>query len=240
MSDWMLVGMVVSVVLGAATQRITGIGFALVSAPMLVLVSGPVSGVLLANVLTLITNLVVLTETWRQVDLRRVLLLAIPALCMQPVGYFIARQLPPATLMVGIGTLVLAALAGVRLLRRAGLFSGVGGAIAAGGLSGFMNVTAGIGGPAVTLYAIGARWPHRSFIGTMQAYFAVLNLGSIITKGLPHIGTTAFLAVLGGLAVGLVVGHFAASRIAPERARTAVLVLAVAGAVGTILKGLGG
>ncbi len=164
-----MLGMMLSVVLAAATQRITGLGFALVSAPLLVLASGPITGVLLANLLSLITNLAVLAQTWRQVDLRRVLLLAVPALCFVPVGQFVARLLSPAVLMVGIGGLVLAALAAVRLLQRTVVFSGKGGAIAAGALSGFMNVTAGVGGPAMALYALASKWPHRSFVGWITA-----------------------------------------------------------------------
>jgi uncharacterized membrane protein YfcA len=237
-STWALLGMLLSVFLAAATQRITGIGFALVSAPLLVLVSGPITGVLLANLLSLITSLIVLTQTWRQVDLKRVVLLTIPALCCLPVGLFVARHLPPAALMVGIGGLVLAALAAVRLLRRTAVFSGPGGAIAAGALSGFMNVTAGVGGPAVTLYAIGSRWPHYSFVGSAQLYFAILNIGSITAKGLPHIGAVALAGAVGALGLGVLLGHFAARRIAPGRARAAVLVLAVAGAMGTVIKGL--
>jgi hypothetical protein len=234
----MLLGMMLSVVLGAATQRITGLGFALVSAPLLVLVSDPITGVLLSNLLALITNLVVLTETWRQVDLRRVVTLAIPATCCVPVGTLVARHLPQPVLLMGIGALVLGALAALRLLARTGLFSGIAGTIAAGALSGFMNATAGVGGPAAALYAIASRWPHRSFVSSMQFYFVVINAVSVSVKGLPHVGTTVFATAFAALGCGVALGHFAARRVSPEHARIAVLVLATAGALGTILKGL--
>ncbi len=230
--------MMASVLLAAATQRITGLGFALVSAPLLVLTSGPVSGVLLANLLSLITNVLVLTQTWRDVDVRRVLLLGIPALCLVPVGQVVARNLPPAALMLGIGGLILAALAALRWLRRTKVFTGPGGAIAAGSLSGFMNVTAGVGGPAITLYAIGTSWPHRSFVGSMQLYFAIINTGSILAKGLPRVGTASLVGAFAALAVGLAVGQVLSSRISVERARIGVLVMAVIGAAGTMVKGL--
>ena len=41
------------VVAGALTQRVTGIGFALVCAPLLVLIAGPFEGVVLSNLLGL-------------------------------------------------------------------------------------------------------------------------------------------------------------------------------------------
>jgi hypothetical protein len=46
------------VVAGALTQRVTGVGFALVCAPLLVLIAGPFEGVVLANLLSLTVNLV--------------------------------------------------------------------------------------------------------------------------------------------------------------------------------------
>ena len=227
-----------SVLIGAATQRVTGFGFALVSAPLLVLTSGPVAGVLLTNLLSLITCAVVLTQTWRQIDLKRVALLAVPALCCEPLGQWVTHRLSPPALMVGIGGLLLAALAALRLLRRTAVFAGRGGAVAAGALSGFMNVTAGAGGPATTLYVIGSRWPHRSLVGSMQLHFALLNVGSIVVKGLPQIGPAALAAVVAALGLGVAAGQVMAHRIAPERARAAVLVLAVAGAAGTVVKGV--
>ncbi len=235
----LLLATVLSVVVAGATQRITGIGFALVCAPLLVLTNGPITGVLLANSLSLVTNLTVLVSTWRQVDLRRVLLVAVPAVCVIPFGELAARQLPPRMLMVGIGALVLAALAAVRLLRRAGIFAGKRGAVMAGAVSGFMNVTAGVGGPAVTLYAIGIRWPQASFVGSMQLYFAMLNATSIVVKGLPHVPPLTLGAVFGALALGLLLGEIGARFVPAEAARKAVIALAAAGAAATVLKGLG-
>ena len=79
---------------------------------------------------------------------------------------------------------------------------------------------------------------HYSFVGSMQLYFALVNTGSIIAKGLPHVGMTALVGAFSALGAGLAVGHFLTRHIAPERARTAVLVLAMAGAAGIVLKGL--
>src|SRR5690606_32468284 len=76
-AELVLVG--VAVLVGAGTQRLTGLGLALVSAPFLVLLLGPFTGVLLANALSLATNVVVLGQTWRAVEVRKALLLAVPA-----------------------------------------------------------------------------------------------------------------------------------------------------------------
>lgn len=65
-----------SVAAGALTQRVTGIGFALVSAPLLVLVAGPYQGVVLANLLSLLVALGVFASTWSQTEWRRGVLLS--------------------------------------------------------------------------------------------------------------------------------------------------------------------
>jgi uncharacterized membrane protein YfcA len=115
--------------------------------------------VLLANVLSLCVNLAVMSVgTWRGIELRRTMLLAAPALALVPVGAEVARRLPAAALMVVIGSLVAAALLAVVASERARVFSGTAGALSAGALSGLMNVTAGVGGPAMTLYAVSTRW----------------------------------------------------------------------------------
>ena len=75
-----LILLAVAVLLGACTQRLTGIGFALVASPLLVLVLGPTDGVHVSNVLNLAVSLVVLSQTYRNIDLQRALTLAFPAL----------------------------------------------------------------------------------------------------------------------------------------------------------------
>ena len=57
-----------AVALGATVQRATGLGFALVAAPFLVVLLGPLSGVTLANLLSAAVNLVVLAVTARALN----------------------------------------------------------------------------------------------------------------------------------------------------------------------------
>jgi uncharacterized membrane protein YfcA len=224
-------------ILGAATQRITGLGFALIAAPFLVLAAGPHQGVLLANMLSLCTNLVVLAQTWRDVELGHVALLVVPALCLVPVGERVARLLPPGPLMIAIGGLVFVALVIVIAFPKMRIFRGHVGAVGAGALSGFMNVTAGVGGPAMTLYAVSTGWPHRRFVGSMQLYFALLNLGSLAAKGLPCLDIGSFASLAAALGLGLLAGNMASRHVSGGAARRAVEVLALLGAAATVIKG---
>src|SRR5690606_25112350 len=170
----------VAVGVGAGTQRLTGLGFALVSAPFLVLLLGPFTGVLLANALSLATNVVVLGQTWRAVEVRKALFLAVPAVAAVVPGAWVARSLPAPVLALTAGGLVLVALVAVLASERARVLRGTPGAVVAGAASGFMNVTAGVGGPAISLYGLSTGWPHAPFVATVQLYFVVLNGASIV------------------------------------------------------------
>ena len=228
-----------AVFIGAATQRLTGLGFALVAAPMLVLVAGPVQGVLLANALSLITNLALALVLRRDVEVRRAVLLAVPAIAVIPAGAWVAAHTSPGALSVGIGALVVVALAVVIAAPGLSVPAGAGPAIGAGAASGFMNVTAGVGGPALSLYAIATRWSGAGFVASAQLYFALLNASSLIAKGgLPHLDAPGVIACAGGLITGAVAGHLLAPHVAPRRVRQAIIALALAGALATIGRGL--
>lgn len=226
-------------VVGALTQRITGIGFALVCAPILVLVAGPYDGVVLANLLSLTVNLLVFTAGWRDTEWVKGLLLAVPALLAIPLGAWVARTMPPAPLMVVIGTLVIVALGAVGLSDRARILRGRPGAVAAGAASGFMNVTAGVGGPAIVLYALSTDWKHRSFVATFQFYSVFVNVASLAAKGgLPRVGPLALGLSFGGLALGLLGGHLLARHVDHRVARRLAIALALTGSFFTVVKGV--
>ncbi|MEU8352338.1 TSUP family transporter, partial [Streptomyces sp. NPDC048845] len=230
--------LVLSVLAGACTQRVTGLGFTLVAGPLLTLLLGAVEGVRLANLLSLLAGLAVLPTVWSRVEPRRVLPLAVPALAVLPLGALLAASLPGPPLLIGEGLLVLAALAALHRFPRPAWLRGRGGAAGTGAVSGLMNVTAGIGGPAVTLYAAATGWEQRSFVACMQLYSVLLNAGSLAAKGLPALPAT----VLGGAAAatlaGAVLGTLTARRVPAARARQAVLTVAAFGAAGAIVKGV--
>ena len=98
-----LVLLALAVMAGAGTQRLTGLGLALVSSPFLVLLVGPFTGVLLANALSLVANLVVLAQTWRAVEMRRALSLAVPGLLAVAPGAWVVRNLPAPVLSIAVG-----------------------------------------------------------------------------------------------------------------------------------------
>ena len=226
---------VVAVALGAVAQSVSGIGFALVSGPLLVAALGPADGVRLAVALSLVVNVVVLSRTWRQASLREAALLLVPAVLATPLLVRLLRSAPEraSEALAGAATLLGAVLlaAGVRW-RAAG---GRVGAVGAGVVSAAMNVVAGVGGPAVALYATNAGWPAAAMRSTGQAYFLALNAVALAALGLPQVTRTLAAACLLALVAGLVAGGVLAGRVPEEGARRVTLALAGLGGLVVLL-----
>ncbi|MFI9366652.1 TSUP family transporter [Kitasatospora sp. NPDC053057] len=228
------------VLLGGTVQWLAGIGFALVAAPVLVLLLGPHGGVTLANLASLAISAVGLAGSWRRVRPGAMLPLMAAAACTVPAGAWVAATVPTSRLLVGIGVLVTAAALLVIRGVRAAALRGVGGAVVAGATSGLMNSAAGVGGPAVSLYAVNSGWTAQEFVPNAQLYGVVVNAFSLATKGLPELTAPAWGLVTAALAGGAVAGRLLAARMPERRARTVVLGLALAGGLSTFVKGVSG
>lgn len=220
---------------GAAVQRVTGLGFSLVCAPALVAAEGALPGVRLVNVLALAANLVLLGRLRQDVRWRDGLRVLAPAAVVAlPVG-LLARRLDPSLLTVLAGVTCLAAVCVVATGQRIRL-----GAATAGALAGAGNVVAGVGGPALAAYALGAQWPARQVRASLQAIFAGLNLVSIAALGPPSVSGPRALTLLVALAGGLLVGDVLVRFASEEWVRRGMIAVAVAGSVAAIARGVAG
>jgi uncharacterized membrane protein YfcA len=240
MSDWLpLLALGGTIFVGAATQRVSGMGFALVASPFLVALLGPFEGILVINLFGGLASLLIVFAVWRQVELKRAALLLIPATIAAIPGAFVAHLVPSAILSTLVGGLVLLTLVGSFLVRDSVRLMGRGGAALAGSVSGFMNVTAGVGGPAISAYAIATRWPQREFAATVQVYFCALGAVSLAVKGaVPTLSWQEWGACTGSLLVGIGAGHAIARYVSAKAARALVVALAFVGAIVIIVKGI--
>lgn len=227
-----------AVLVGAGTQRITGMGFALMASPFLVLVLGVDDGVGTSQVLTLVASVIVLTQLWRSVEWHKATLLFIAAIVGIVPGAWLTRQLEPPVLAILIGGLVVVALVAVLLDERTRVFTGTAGGASAGFLSGFMNVTAGVGGPPIVLYRLSTDWAQTPYVATVQVYFIGLNTASLAARGRPDLSGPTWLAVLTALVGGLVVGDRLAHHVTDAQARVMIVVVALGGALSTVVKGI--
>ncbi|NIK61667.1 TSUP family transporter [Kribbella shirazensis] len=234
--DVLLLGGVVLV--GALVQWLTGMGFALVAVPALVIVLGPVDGVTFANCAAGVVSVLGLARGWRQVRLRAMGPLLVAAACTAPVGAWFSRALPGPVLLVVMGALVTVTATLLLTGLRVPALKGLAGALTAGATGGFMNTAAGLGGPPMSLYAVNANWTIREFVPNALFYGAVVNAFSLVTRGVPPLADREWGVAGLGLLSGAAIGALLAGRIPDRTARFLVLLLAIGGGVATGLKGL--
>ncbi|MFG1810878.1 TSUP family transporter [Streptomyces sp. NPDC049040] len=218
----------------------SGMGFALVAVPALVLLIGPAHGVALSNCASGVISAVGLLDTWRRVRLAAMAPLVLAAACTVPAGAWALAHVPEAVLLTGMGLLVTAAVTVIGSGVRVPALRGRGGALTAGAASGFMNASAGVGGPAVSLYAVNAEWSVAEFVPNAQFYGLVVNALSLGAKGVPHLATPVWVLACGGMAVGTLAGRVLAERVPERWARLTILLLALAGGLTTLGKGVWG
>src|SRR5690625_2221988 len=187
--------------------RTTGMGFALLSSPFLVMALGPFEGILVTNVCGIVAALLNLWVVHADLDWGRAAKVVPAGLVGTIPGALLVLWLPPAVLAITVSLLVIAGLLFTILSRSLqvpnSLWVGAGGGFA----SGLMNVTAGVGGPGLVVYALATRWEHRSFAATAQLHFAVLGAAALVAKwSLPSLPVAGWAALLGLLLAGLIGG----------------------------------
>lgn len=233
-----------SVVLGAGLQRVAGMGMGLVAAPILSLVLGPLAGVSLSNLAAAVTALTLGVLLRADIDWRRFRAVAPLLVLGSMLGALVVRVANTAVLDVVLGATVLVAIVAALGLQRHLNATGRLPALTSGAMAGFMNTTAGVAGPAMTVYAVASRWEQRSFAATLQPVFLLANGSSLITKALA--GATPGAEVVpwwgwgvavAGVPVGLAVGTLLARRTSLKAARTAALCVATAGGALALLRG---
>lgn len=218
-----------AVALGALAQSVSGIGFVLVCGPVLVAALGPSEGVRLAMLLSAVVNVAILLRQHRAASVPSALSLFVPAALATPLLANLILDAPERLAKALAGAAAVAGATALAVGVRWRAAQGRWGAVLAGVVSAAMNVAAGIGGPAVALYADNAGWSPEKSRSTLQVYFLALNLVGLASLGLPH-QTAGDLATAGlALLVGLGIGHAAAGRVTATVARRTTLSLAAAG-----------
>nr|WP_255563075.1 TSUP family transporter [Homoserinimonas sp. OAct 916] len=221
----------------ATIHRITGMGFALCATPILVLLYGPHDGVLVVTVTAMTASAIMLASRWRTVEWRRAATLVLPGLLIAPLGAIVTWHSPQAVLLLVVGVAAVGALLAASLSPVA-TTAGRGNAVLVGGAAGFLHITSGLSGPPLVAHAMKSGWPHASFAITVQAIFLPLSASTLLWRGLPEVSGPGLLLACAAVAVGLFAGSVASRRITARTARMGMLVMAWAGAVLVLLRGI--
>lgn len=244
MSEWAYLA-VVPIAAAAVLQRATGLGFALVAAPFLILLFGPESAVVLVNACGIVAAGTGAVADGRHVDRRRLTLLVIPAVVGIVLGVLILGLLSRPVLQIVIGAilgigLLLTALVPVGAEPAKPRFAATAGTGLAVGMGAAL---AGLPGPPVAVYARLTGWQGKSLFATLQVLFlatatTALSMKLLTGGELPVAPWPFWVAIAVALIAGLVAGHFASRALSPRVGWLLVFWIAVVGTAITIVDGI--
>ena len=170
-----------AVILGTVLQRVSGMGVGLVVSPTLALLLGPVTGVLLTNITTVVSAVLIGITLRHDIDWHRYRRLA-PLIVVGSVpGALLVGAADRHWLEVIIGVALIGTLLTTALVRIPPM-SGRLPAAAAGTAGGFLNTAVGVAAPAMLVYAQATNWQQRSFAATLQPIFGTMGLVSVLVK----------------------------------------------------------
>lgn len=233
-------------VLAVVLQRLTGVGFAMMLAPFVVVMIGPHAGVMLTNVLAIVAPALVVPLVWKDIEWSKLAIIVPAALAVMPLFGWLAAATPQGPLYIVVAVLVILGLSVSLVASRSsravdgGLARGLTGAGVGAGV-----VLAGVGGPAITIYTVLSRWRIRTFAATMQPMWVMVSIGGFGTKWaisgdeFPAFPWWFWVGCLAAILTGLLIAHVIRPWVSDLLARRTVIVLAFVGALTSLGMGIG-
>jgi uncharacterized membrane protein YfcA len=231
--------------LAGAAQRTTGMGFALVAAPLLVLALGPWDGV---TVSTVAGSAICATMLWAcrgDIQWSRVTRLTIASAVAVLPGTWIALVTPTRWLQLGIGVLLLVGLTVTVVMAPRSEMDGPGLAWSTGFASGLMGALAGVAGPAMTVYGRLSGLGQTQFVATIQPMFLVMGIVSLAVRwaikgNLWPTAMSGYLlaACVSAVALGVLAGNALSKVLTDKHARIGTLLIAYLGSLAAVVDSL--
>lgn len=234
----------VAVLVGAVGQRMIGMGWGLVVTPAIALVAGPLAAVLVVNLYGAIACIVILPKVWRDVDWRRLLWIAIPALALMMPGLLLAKDLDSDLLRVVVGVIaIVGVLISVAFTSAARTHDGPALRVATGTAIGLLNSSVGMGAPAVGVYSLVSGWQDRTFVATMQPFWVLISGAIVVVRpfvapeGSPDWPLWAWIVLAVPVVAGVLLGNRLAHLVNRTVVRSTIIALSVLGGATLIVTG---
>ena len=214
------------VVLGAVS-----FGLGSVASPVLLLLIGAKPTVVIINTFIVIQLSLVLSSTWRHIDVRSTKWMIVGGLAAAPLGVFVLNITAPGVLRVAIGAvIVVMGLLNLRELKiPLATFPGSG---AVYGFATCLTTTAiSIGGPLGGIYAVAQKWPTQTMRAALAMMFSISSLLAVVLFAFTGLYTRETLInaglLLPGLLAGFVIANLLVGRLDQQAFRRVVTVLVV-------------
>lgn len=240
------IALVAAMLVGATLQRIAGMGFAMVVAPLALLLLPGQEGVVLANVWGMVASLILIWPVRKDVEWPKVSVLVSTSLVGALLGAVVIRALDASTFKIVVGlilivailvSLVIAGTSWMAKLWPATTMAGTG--------TGMLITMSGIGGPVMTVYSVITRWEHRKFAASMQPFVAVVSgIGAVAALlaspgSFPTFALPEWSLMAAALLAGLFGARYLEPFITPKAGRIIVVILGLLGAVSAVISGIG-
>lgn len=219
----------VAVAAGALVQGLSGLGFALVSAPVVTQLASGTGGVGLVNALSIVQNLWLIARTDGRIAWRTIGRIAPGLVIGVLLGWLLLRAADPKLYDVIVAVSACGSVAWLLLAERvtspaAGVLSAVWG--------GLVNTVAGVGGPPIAAYLVTRGLDFSSYVRTLQVVFAGLSLVSLPLLGVPIPSVTAALVWVAALLLGSTCGELLrgllSERTAKQVGKVVIVIVCVA------------
>lgn len=212
-------------------QRVSGFGFGIFAITFLPYIMGTYGEAnILSSMLALSMSISVAVRLFRSVDLKNLIFPLVGCTVSTYVSVNLIKGSADALLKLMLGAVLVllsvyflffADRMHIKATRSAGLIAGL--------LSGILGGLFSMGGPPVVVYYMESEKDTRTYMATIQAYFALSNIYSVgvkLSAGFAGANTFAFFAVgLAGVAAGVFVGSRIFDKMDGAKIRKAVCVI---------------
>lgn len=226
------------VLVAAVIQRVAGLGLGMLFAPYAVVLIGAHEGIMLANFLGTLMPALLLPRIWSQIEWHKLWWLSLPAVAVMPAAAWVSSISPPGPLYIVVALLVLLSLViSVALVRVNMTVDGHTAQVVTGIGSGLGTVLGGVGGPAVTVYAVLSRWPVLPMVATMQPLWIIISSVSFVSKlawddgQLPTMPWWVWIAIVVIVIASIFLGEAVQKRLHEQTIQRIVMALGFIGAL---------
>jgi uncharacterized membrane protein YfcA len=231
-----------AVFLAAIVQSLTGFGFGIIVVPLLALVISPKVAAPLTLINAFILNVLILSRSYSDVDLKRIWPLALAAFAGLPIGTWVLVNggVPLLRLYIGVATTVFTVLYFFGFRRE--VTNERLASIPVGFASGLMQGSINMSGPPVILFFTNQRIPRDVFRASIVAYFTLVILATMplyAAGGILDLDALLNAIVTApALVLGTVVGVRLIPRVDEAQVRRITLLIVLAAGITSILTGL--
>ena len=230
---------IVIVTVGGVVLGTVSFGLGSVASPLLLLLIGAKPTVVIINIFIVVQLSLVLSTTWRHIDLRLTKWMILGGIAAAPLGVFVLNVTAPSVLRIAIGVVIV--VMGLLSLRESRLpiatFPGSG--IAYGFATCLTTTAISIGGPLGGIYAVAQRWPPPTARAALAVMFSVSSLLAVVLFAFTGLYTRDTLInaglLLPGLLAGFGIAQLLVGRLNQQAFRRVVIVLVVL--AGSVLLG---